>query len=375
VRIVIISMPLLAAAVCLPASASLIGSAEYFTVLSNTYTSTGDSAVVYGNVIANTYATAGANTIINGDFRTGDVLTLGDGATVNGNAQSVAAGTAAANTKVEGHLEVGLVGTMGDSSMVQGNFISGLASTIGANASVGGNWGVGAGSAPSASVSSNKVNGDVVDTDHTYINQMKSEIANDMIAANKDLLSAKKTLSVMGLGTALAATMTVDSTLTAGVFSAASWSTTAGTTLTLDGQGLDNQIWVFNIENILAFGGASAVKLFNAGKNPQVFWNVKNVVPGGYASLGDGADVVGKIIAEGYVVVGANAFVRNTSNGNCAGVYSTASYVSIGASAVIGGEDCLSTANVHEPKINILLLIFGSGVMVFVNRRRFKKTP
>ena len=372
----IISMPLLAAAVCTPASAGLIGSAENFTVLSNTYTSTGDSAVVYGNVIADTYATAGANTIINGDFRTGDVLTLGDGAAVTGNAQSVEAGTATANTTVEGNFEVGGVGTMGDTSYVQGNFISGLDGTIGAKAVLDGNWEVGAGSVATASLSSNKVAGDAVDTDTAYLNGVKSAITNDMNAATNDLIAAKVSLTAMGLGTGLAATMTVNTTYTAGVFSAASWSTTAGTTLTLDGQGLDNQMWVFNIEDILAFGGNSTVKLFDVGANAQVFWNVSNLTPGGYASLGDGADIVGTIIAEDYVKVGANAFVRSASDGNCAGVYSTTSYVTIGANAVVGGANCsvttTTTTTVPEPETNILLLA-GLGLMGFIKRRRCKK--
>jgi hypothetical protein len=112
--------------------------------------------------------------------------------------------------------------------------------------------------------------------------------------------------------------MTVDTTLFAGVYSAASWFTTAGTTLTLDGQGQNDAMWLFNIEDILAFGGVSTVELSNVGTNAQVFWNVRNLVPGGYTSLGDGADIVGTIIAEDYVEVGANAIVRNASVGNCA---------------------------------------------------------
>jgi carbonic anhydrase/acetyltransferase-like protein (isoleucine patch superfamily) len=368
----IISLPLLAAAVCTPASAGLIGSAENFTVLSHTYTTTGDSSVVYGNVIADTFATTGANTIINGDFRTGDVLTLGDGTTVTGNAQSVAAGTATANTTVEGDFDVGLVGTIGDNAHIQGNFTSGLSSSLGANSNVDGIWGVGATGVGSASFSATY--GSFSSTDPTYITGVTTGIQNDMNAATNNLISAKASLTAMGLGTALASpTMTVDTTYTAGVFSAASWSTTASTTLTLDGQGLDNQMWVFNIEDILAFGGNSTVELFDVGANAQVFWNVSNLVAGGYATLGDGADIVGTIIAEDYVEVGANAFVRNASDGNCAGIYSTKSYVTIGANAVVGGANCSLTTTVPEPETNVLLLA-GLGLMGFIKRRRCKKT-
>jgi len=58
-----------------------------------------------------------------------------------------------------------------------------------------------------------------------------------MIAAANERITAKSSLTVMGLGIALAPIMTIDTTLFAGVYIAASWSTTAGTTLMLEGQG------------------------------------------------------------------------------------------------------------------------------------------
>jgi hypothetical protein len=54
----------------------LIGSAEDFTVLANTYVSAGDKAVVHGNLIAKTYAPTGNGSTIHGDFRSGDVLAM-----------------------------------------------------------------------------------------------------------------------------------------------------------------------------------------------------------------------------------------------------------------------------------------------------------
>jgi carbonic anhydrase/acetyltransferase-like protein (isoleucine patch superfamily) len=371
---VICTVPLLAAVFCSSASAGLIGSAESFTVLANTYVSGGDGSIVHGSVIAKTYASTGANSTINGDFRSGDVMTLGDGATVTGNAQSIEAGSATANTTVNGNLEVGGVGTMGDTSHVKGNFISGLDGTIGANGILDGNWEVGAGSVAAASASSNKVNSDAVDTNVPYLNSVKQAITSDMIAATNDLETAKTSLSAMGLGTALAPTMTVDTTFYAGVYSAASWSTTAGTTLTLDGQNQVGAMWVFNIEDILAFGGVSTVELINVDDTAEVWWNVKNLTAGGYTSIGDGAHIVGTIIAEDYVMIGANAHVMNVSNTNCAGVYSTTSYVSIGANAVVGGAGCSGT-NVPEPETYTLFLS-GLGLMGFgfITRRRTKKT-
>jgi hypothetical protein len=336
----IYAMPLLAAFFCTPTLALTFSSGESFTVLANTYVSGGDSAIVYGNVIAKTYASTGNGSIIHGNFRSGDVTTLGYGATINGNVESKEAGNAGANTLITGDLVTGGVGTMGASAHVEGNFISGLAGTIGANAILDGNWEVGFGSLSTASASSNKIYYDAVDTDIAYLNSVRANIDSDMNAATNDLIDTKAALSDMAsTELTLSPTFVTDGTLFAGVYDAASWSTTAGTTLTLDGKGLDNAIWVFNIDDVLAFGSDSTVELVNVGNNAQVFWNIGSASsPGGYASLGDGADVLGIIIAEDYVTVGANATVMHASEayGNCAGIYSTTSYVSIGANAVVG---------------------------------------
>jgi hypothetical protein len=361
-------------------AAPILGSAQDFAIVANTYTSGGGGNIVHGNVIAKTYASTGAGSTINGNYRSGDVLTLGDGATVNGNAESIEAGSATANTRVTGNLVVGGVGTMGDSSHVEGNFISGLDGTIGANGVLDGNWEVGAGSVAAASISSNKVAGDAVDTVQPYVDGVKQAIRDDMSNATADLIAAKATLTGMGLGVQLAPTMTVDSTFYAGVYSAASWSTTAGTTLTLDGQGQNDAMWVFNISDILAFGGVSTVELFNVGTNAQVYWNVGSAQsPGGYVSVGAGADItnrthiVGVILADTYVDVYANATVHHASaaDGNCAGVYSTTSFVAIHAGAIVGGAGC------NPPKVTapatFTMLFAGLGLMGFVSRRRAKK--
>ena len=361
-------------------AAPFLGSAQDFAIVANTYNSGGNGSIVHGNVIAKTYASTGNGSTINGNYRSGDVLTLGDGATVNGNAESIEAGSATANTRVTGNLVVGGVGTMGDSSHVEGNFISGLDGTIGANGVLDGAWEVGAGSVAAASISSNKVAGDAVDTVQPYVDGVKQAIRDDMSNATADLIAAKATLTGMGLGVQLAPTMTVDSTFYAGVYSAASWSTTAGTTLTLDGQGQNDAMWVFNISDILAFGGVSTVELFNVGTNAQVYWNVGSAQsPGGYVSVGAGADItnrthiVGVILADTYVDVYANATVHHASaaDGNCAGVYSTTSFVAIHAGAIVGGAGC-NPPPVTAPA-TFTMLFAGLGLMGFVSRRRAKK--
>ena len=201
-----------------------------------------------------------------------------------------------------------------------------------------------------------------------------------MSTATNDLITAKNALSAMAsTEPTLAATFTTSGTLNAGVYDAASWSTTDGTTLTLDANNVSGAEWVFNIVDILAFGANTTVEVINdTFDNAEVWWNVStDASPGGYASTGDGAIVVGTIIAEDYVMIGANAHVSaaSTFGESCGGVYLTTSYVSIGANAQVSGGTCSTppqTVDVPEPETNTLLLA-GLGLMGFIKRRRSKK--
>ncbi|MFT7579201.1 MAG: hypothetical protein ACI9MR_000863, partial [Myxococcota bacterium] len=69
--------------------------------------------------------------------------------------------------------------------------------------------------------------------------------------------------------------------------------------------------------------------------NTRVIWNAT----GGYISIGANANIVGTILARGYVSTGAGSSVTGVGD-HCGAVYSGTSYVSIGAGAVIGDQDC-----------------------------------
>ena len=381
------AMPLLAAAICTPATAGLIKISELskelqkYASLSNTYMSGGDGNTIFGNVLAKTYASSGNGSTINGDFRSGDVATLGRGAGASGDVESVGTANVGALGGVGGNVVSGGVGTVGLGGGVSGNFTSGGESSLETNVVLGGEWQVGAKELEEdqkldLALQKYKANPDneyklaAVGSDENFIEEVKKKIKQDVLNTTLMLIELKAELNALPGGILLKPTMVLNTRLQAGVYMAPSWSTTAGTILELDGQNKDNQIWVFNIQDILAFGGVSNVKIVNQGNNAQVFWNVGGM-PGGYLSIGDGAKVVGMMMADTYIMVGANAIVSNVSENSCAGLYSSTSYVSVGASAIIGGEGC-SQVQVPEPATYPMLLA-GFGLMGFITRRRYKK--
>jgi hypothetical protein len=185
---------------------------------------------------------------------------------------------------VTGNFESGAVGSTGAGSIVNGNFVSVLAGNDGAGSRTDGNFNTGTFPTFGAGASVGGTTGTTAAGDTTA---MTSAVQNS-------------------LATALAATMPTSTTFYAGVYSAASWSTTAGTTLYLDGQNRADQTWVFNIADILSTGANSHIALINAEANAQVFWNT-----GGYASPVADSSFLGSVLATGSISVGADAELRN----------------------------------------------------------------
>ena len=362
---------------------------------------TGDGSIVTGNMMASGAANIGANATVVGNVVSGDVGTAGAKASIGGDFMAIGANSIGANANVGGNFSSGGLASTGANSTVGGHVLAGGAASVSATSQVGGmvqavNPGPGQTWLSASPVPSNMTS--------TVRSEVIAHVATDaeiLRLAQASLTSmANSTAPVMGHDTLntvitsyLPATMTVDTTLFAGVYSAPSWSTTAGTTLKLDAQNLDNQSWVFNFASILAFGGATNVVLINAGEGSSVVWNVNNGALEGYASLGDGAHVIGTIIGNTYVSVGANAHVLDVGT-SCGGVYSQTSYVSTGANSIIGGIGCtggnldlnldgtMTIASVEpEPQpepdpqpvpepASYSMLLAGLGLMGFMLRRR-----
>jgi hypothetical protein len=367
-----LAIPFISALVCTHghAIAGVVLGSELsnFSIFSGTYVSTGDGATVYGNLLASTYGTTGANSTIFGNFQSGDVGTAGAYATVFGNFQSFLDGTTGANSTINGNFQAGSTGTTGANAIINGNFLSGGAGTTGANSIITGSLKAGGVVTQGEGATAGSVGIPTLADTTILQNAMTSKMA----LVKGQVVAAQSALTSMGTGTALAATITVDTIFNAGVYSAASWSTTAGTTLFLDGQNQADQTWIFNITDSLSTGASTKIELINSGANSHVFWNT-----GGYASLGASSTFIGDIFATTYISVGADAYQKNLLDSACGGLFSATSYVSVGAGAQIGSGGCAAstsiTSSVPEPETYSLLLA-GLALVTVFKRRHTAKT-
>ena len=367
--------------------ASVVSGLGYTTVFSYTASTMGASSTVYGGYFSGGVITTaasgtvtgnftsvgatnvGASATVNGSLLSGGVMTIGDTGSVIGNVTSSGAGTLGANGYIGGFMRSGGVVTVGATATVKGAVTGPAEPVISASAT-----------APIARVA---VGSDVVPASLT------GDLTAKTGAGGQRISSAQNALSALTTTTTLAATQITDRTFTAGVYQAASWTTTAGITLTLDAQKQDNAAFIFNFADIFSTGASTKIYLINAGQNNSVIWNAY----AGYAQLGASTDLIGTVLANTYIEVGASSHLTGT-HGACGGAYSATSYVHGGASAVFGGigcaasgdvsayatpsklavvelpdEEAMPVAAVPEPQTYALLLA-GLASMAFAARRR-----
>ena len=141
-------------------------------------------------------------------------------------------------------------------------------------------------------------------------------------------------------------------TLNAGVYFFASSAQMTGT-LTLDFQGMDNMLVVFQIGSTLTAGGA--VNVINAGMNDRVYWQV-----GSSATLDTTTDFVGSIIALESITMNTGADItcgraialngavtmdtNNVDTGNCASTPEPGTLSLLGSGIVAAGASAWPAA-------------------------------
>jgi len=111
-------------------------------------------------------------------------------------------------------------------------------------------------------------------------------------SAQAELAVARTDLGNMGPGSTLSADLT-GLTITPGVYTvpAAATSNLTGT-VTLDGEGIANAIWVFQMPSTLVTSSGSIVNVINKGSGAEIFWNVNSS-----ATLGTSSSFEGNILA------------------------------------------------------------------------------
>jgi type VI secretion system secreted protein VgrG len=126
---------------------------------------------------------------------------------------------------------------------------------------------------------------------------------NDAVAqqALADAAIAKTNLGLLGPGTLLGADLT-GLTLTPGTYTVAAGTTNLVGTLTLDGLGDADALWVFQMPSTLITSSGSEVDVINTGSGAGVYWNV-----GSSATLGTGTMFAGNILAYASVTLNTDA--------------------------------------------------------------------
>ncbi|MFT5584885.1 MAG: putative acyltransferase (DUF342 family) [Cognaticolwellia sp.] len=281
------------------------------TVFANTYVSAGAGAgdqTVNGSVLANTYVTTGAGSTVTGNIHTGTILTIGASGTVLGDTLAATASTLGAGASVEGKLHSGTAVTLGAGSNVKGLLQYGTTVTTGAGA-----------------------------ISESQANSTAAVVVADL---HQDVLDAQAALDAMPNDVMLVpGDIATDITFEPGVYDVPGLLTvTANKTITLDARDKSDSVFIFNVGNYLTFGAGVEVVVINAPENDntRVIWNAT----GGYVSVGANANIVGTILAKEYVSTGADSSITGAGD-TCGAVYSSMSYVSIGAGASIGsGGTC-----------------------------------
>ena len=163
--------------------------------------------------------------------------------------------------------------------------------------------------------------------------------------AQAQLITAIANLGSLGSGTLLTADL-VGLTILPGVYTVPAGTTNLSGTVTLDGQGNANAVWVFQMTSTLITSPNSVVNVLNTGSGAGVYWNVGssatidtdttfmgNILALASISMNTGAtDLCGRALAQ----TGAVTLIQNSLSGICAGDL-------IGSNGLSGGLEVITS--------------------------------
>jgi Ice-binding-like/PEP-CTERM motif len=158
-------------------------------------------------------------------------------------------------------------------------------------------------------------------------------------SAQGQLGTAITALTGLGLGTP--ESLLGGLTLTPGVYSSSAIMSLTGT-LTLDGQGNANALWVFNVGSALNTASSSVINVTNTGSGAGVYWVLPTT--SGSATLGSNSVFAGNILANISITAGTNVtdpcgrLLTQTASVTLAGTDT----IGIGCSGALAGSNGLS---------------------------------
>jgi Ice-binding-like/PEP-CTERM motif len=147
-------------------------------------------------------------------------------------------------------------------------------------------------------------------------------------------------------------------------------------TLTLDGGGNANALWVFQMASSLITSVGSTVNVINTGSGAGVYWNV-----GSSATLNSGSTFEGNILASTSITMGAGVtigcgralahtgtvtMINDTISTGCSGSLAGSNGLSGGGTVTGGVITPLPSVPVPEPGT---LLLLGTGIAGLVAGR------
>src|ERR1035438_2878922 len=139
-------------------------------------------------------------------------------------------------------------------------------------------------------------------------------------------------------------------TLDPGVYFYASSAQLTGA-LTLDFQGLSNEMIVLQIGSTLTTASSSMVNVINAGSNDQVFWQV-----GSSATLGTTTDFYGSIIADQSITLNTGADI------NCGRAIALNAAVTLDTNTINTGN-CVGGGGGTTPEPGTIALVATGGAI------------